>query len=895
MRAFSLVSWLKQQLDGPAWKQRRRRHFFQPQLTVLEDRVAPAAFTVTTLSDTHARNLTTGTDITGRVSLRSAIEAANHLGGSNTISLAAETYDLTLGQLAIKNNLTLTGMGQSSTTINAQYTSRIFQVFSGFTVAISKVTMEAGLPQGAAGSTGQGGAIFDSGALTLTNDTLFQNLAIGGDGADGAPGANGANETSTGTPPTNGGPGGNGQQGGDAKGGAVYLDKSVGAKLSIVNCALTGNEAFQGSGGSGGQGGTGGNIDFSSPTFSPAGLGGTGGAGGSGGPGGNAFGGAIYNAGGALVVQGSLFSGNFAGVSGFLFGNVVGGGSGGAGGSAGNGEDNDSNISNGPNGGNGGLGGFGGNGAGGGIYNSSSGSVTITASSFSQNSALGERGGPGGAGATGGSYVAGTGGVGGKGGGGGSAGDGSGGAIDNQGTMTIDNSSFFKNQALGTNGGQGGTGGAGGPGDFGGNGGNAGNGGFGGADFAGAIESFLGSLTLTHSTLSLNSAGPGAGGTAGVGGAGGNGGNGNGGSGKPGSNGALGLAGDGGIQSVSAKSHLFDTIVAGDTAPVDPDVGGHFLSLGHNLIGNATGSSGFTASGDQVGVNPMLGPPGNHGGPTPTMVPMVGSPAIDAGDNANAPATDQRGLPRIVDGDSNVDHDGPVIDIGAVEFQPTNVRIAAKGSTSSVSPGGTLTYTITVSTGNGDSTVTKLALSDSVPAQTTLVSFTVPTGWIVTAPAVGQTVTAIFASLGQKAIASFTLVVKVDQTAGGSTLTNTATIATTSPQSTSAGKSATVKTTVTQGGGAVPLIGPLSLTSPAATSSTDLASDKVVVDGTFAANDDVHGSEPLILGPTPDSAPVDSAPAAPVAVRLGVHGPKNRPDLPGDLWSEDLSNDRLDW
>ena len=163
---------------------------------------------------------------------------------------------------------------------------------------------------------------------------------------------------------------------------------------------------------------------------------------------------------------------------------------------------------------------------------------------------------------------------------------------------------------------------------------------------------------------------------------------------SPGSNGASGHAGDGGIQSVSAKSQLFDTIVAGDTAPVDPDVGGHFLSLGHNLIGNATGSSGFTASGDQVGRRPTQStpcsvPPGNHGGPTPTMVPMVGSPAIDAGDNANAPATDQRGLPRIVDGDSNVDHDGPVIDIGAVEFQPTNVSIAAKGSTSSVSPGGT--------------------------------------------------------------------------------------------------------------------------------------------------------------------------------------------------------------
>ena len=135
----------------------------------------------------HPRQyLTTGTDTTGLVS-RSAIEAANQLGGSNTISLPAGTYDLMLGQLDIKNNLTLTGMGASNTTINAQYTSRIFQIFSGFTVAISKVTMEDGLArQARAAVPVRWGAIFDSGALALTNDTLFENLAIGGDGADGA-------------------------------------------------------------------------------------------------------------------------------------------------------------------------------------------------------------------------------------------------------------------------------------------------------------------------------------------------------------------------------------------------------------------------------------------------------------------------------------------------------------------------------------------------------------------------------------------------------------------------------------------------------------------------------------------------------------------------------------
>jgi uncharacterized repeat protein (TIGR01451 family) len=791
MPAFRLVSWLKQRLDGPARKRRRGRHFFRPRLTVLEDRVAPAAFTVNTFSDTNVNDFTTGTDATGHVSLRSAIQTANHLGGSNAINLPSGTYDLTLGQLNIRNNLTLNGMGASNTTINAQFASRIFQVSSGFTVAISNVTMEDGGVLGATGNLALGGGILDSGKLTLTNDTLFQNLAIGGDGAAGTPGVNGTDGTST-TAPTKGGAGGDGQRGGDAHGGAIFLDKSPGAALSIVNCAITNNEAFQGPGGSGGQGGIGGNAVL--------GGGASGGVGGSGGPGGNAFGGAIYDAGGALVIQGSLFSGNFAGVSFFLFGGVVGGGIGGAGGGAGAG----GRLGRFGFGATGGNGGFAGDDSGGAIYNSPLGIVAITISSFSQNSAIGETGGQAGAGGSGSNFVAGLGGAGGT---GGSAGDASGGAIDNQGTMTIDSSSFFNNQAIGEKGGPGGAGGTGGSkggtGSIGGPGGNGGNGGGGGTGFAGAIESFVGSLKLTHSTISLNSAGPGAGGAAGAGGAGGAGESMNGSSGSPGSAGASGKAADGGIQSVSAKSQLFDTIVAGDTAPVNPDVNGQFSSLGHNLIGNAAGSSGFTAPGDQVGttahpINPMLGAPGNHGGPTPTMVPQLGSPAIDAGDNSNAPPTDQRGLPRIVDGDSNIDNDGPVIDIGAVEFQPTDVSITAKGSPGSVSPGGTITYTLTVSTGSGDNAVTKLALSDSVPAQTTFESFTAPAGWIVTVPAVGQTgtVTASFASLGPNATASFTLVVKVGQTAAGSTITNTATIATTSPQPTSAGKTATVTTTL---------------------------------------------------------------------------------------------------
>jgi hypothetical protein len=57
----------------------------------------------------------------------------------------------------------------------------------------------------------------------------------------------------------------------------------------------------------------------------------------------------------------------------------------------------------------------------------------------------------------------------------------------------------------------------------------------------------------------------------------------------------------------------------------------------------------------------MLGPLADNGGPTQTRLPLVGSPVIDAGDNALLSAgatTDQRGLLRIC---------GRAVDLGAVE------------------------------------------------------------------------------------------------------------------------------------------------------------------------------------------------------------------------------------
>ena len=142
----------------------------------------------------------------------------------------------------------------------------------------------------------------------------------------------------------------------------------------------------------------------------------------------------------------------------------------------------------------------------------------------------------------------------------------------------------------------------------------------------GAIWNDLGMLTVSNTTIASNSA----------------------------------TNGGGGIY-VSSPMAALNTIVAGNTAPSGPDVYGNLGSQGHNLIGNPPDMTGWVET-DLLHVDPMLDALQDNGGPTQTMALLPGSPAIDAGDNTNAPDWDQRGeaYPRIVNG---------IIDIGAFEVQ----------------------------------------------------------------------------------------------------------------------------------------------------------------------------------------------------------------------------------
>lgn len=142
------------------------------------------------------------------------------------------------------------------------------------------------------------------------------------------------------------------------------------------------------------------------------------------------------------------------------------------------------------------------------------------------------------------------------------------------------------------------------------------------AGFGGAIDNW-GRATINNSTIAANTVGP----------------NGD----------ASGL-----FNETNATLNLFDTIISGGSSP-HAIVNQGAIGGGSNLITTNQGvSNGLIAS----TADPRLGPLQNNGGPTSTMALGDGSPALDSGNPANAPAYDQRGMARIV---------GAGIDIGAFE------------------------------------------------------------------------------------------------------------------------------------------------------------------------------------------------------------------------------------
>lgn len=105
----------------------------------------------------------------------------------------------------------------------------------------------------------------------------------------------------------------------------------------------------------------------------------------------------------------------------------------------------------------------------------------------------------------------------------------------------------------------------------------------------------------------------------------------------------------------TSELHLLNSIIANNGTGQDcRNNGAQILTNINNLI--ESGNCGTPA----VSSDPNLGSLANNGGSTLTMALLPGSPAIDAGNDANCPAIDQRGVAR---------PQGAHCDIGAYEYQ----------------------------------------------------------------------------------------------------------------------------------------------------------------------------------------------------------------------------------
>jgi predicted outer membrane repeat protein len=144
---------------------------FRPRLEGLEGRVTPSTFTVTSLADDGSPG-----------TLRQAINLANANPGCDTITFdpALAGSSIFLGNIelpVITNDLQIDGFIRNTISIGA-LNSRILEIAAGVHVDITDVGFRG--PPGGLGGADNGGAIYNTGTLTVTDCTFAAGASTSG-------------------------------------------------------------------------------------------------------------------------------------------------------------------------------------------------------------------------------------------------------------------------------------------------------------------------------------------------------------------------------------------------------------------------------------------------------------------------------------------------------------------------------------------------------------------------------------------------------------------------------------------------------------------------------------------------------------------------------------------
>lgn len=136
--------------------------------------LAPQAGAATTYTVTNTAD-------SGAGSLRQAVDDANNNSGFDIIvfdASAAGTITLTTGEIAIDDDVSITGLGSADSIISGNNNSRIFYMYDfALTVSISGLAMTDG------NTLYNGGAILSNGNdLTLSKVVVTGNVSVGGGG-----------------------------------------------------------------------------------------------------------------------------------------------------------------------------------------------------------------------------------------------------------------------------------------------------------------------------------------------------------------------------------------------------------------------------------------------------------------------------------------------------------------------------------------------------------------------------------------------------------------------------------------------------------------------------------------------------------------------------------------